>query len=148
MGEKVLTHEELRDSRKGLQILVREKLKLKKARQFARSCRGDSQDSDDAPFPFDDDNNSELLGDLAGNGDEDNSEQSKGKAGASTNTIVKKEKQFKSLLPATSFDQLAILVHFVNKADPNFAFLSPSKSDSINAPEFSMSEITSRFYKV
>ena len=88
MGEKVLTHEELRDSRKGLQILVREKLKLKKARQFVRSCRGDSQDSHneasaDSPFPCDDDNNSELLGDLTGNGDEDDIEQSKGKAGAS-----------------------------------------------------------------
>ena len=133
MGEKALTPEELRDRRKGLQILVRKKFKLKKDRQFARSCRGDSQDShneaspdsDDAPFPCDDDNNS----DLTGNGDEDDIEQSKVKAGAST-TIIRKENQFKILLLVSSFDQLAILVYFVNKADPNFAFLSPSKSDS------------------
>ena len=156
-GEAAMTPEELKERKKGLQQLVRNKLKLRQVRQLARSSRKDSLDTANDQIEEDSD---ELIEDNVGGVDvgigeasqnvplscEDDNNGSHGDDSSTTtsdSTLYRRETCFKSILPATFSDQLALMFSFVKQSEPFLSFLKLKCCDvEVNSLPFSQSDST------
>ena len=153
-GEAAMTPEEGRERKKGIQQLVRNKLKLRQMRQLTRSLRKDSPDTvnDSIEGVSEDllkDNVEDEDIDIGGSSQHVPLDDNNGHKGedsftnTSAPTLYRKEKYFNSFLPETVSDQLALMFSLVKQSEPSLSFLALKCCNvKMNSLTFSQSEST------